>query len=404
QEMVNRIRAIWNRFDLQLDLPLIDLQHIWLIALVVRLEQTVTELDVQNGYLDDLARKTFLEVLTEALDFSLQHFVLEENLLAQMEYPELEGHARYHQRFIAGLKRHAREFNRGEADMARRLLKTLKQWLFNHIAREDREYYLYFKEQGKDTRAACQTAMRERHFNIRPEQQDLYYSITRQDRTEAESVSRESLLKMVSDIWYKYNLKIGVPMIDMQHLWLIRQVVELDYAIHHEYEARREYFNAALADAITYIKEHFSTEEKIMRHFDYEHIEEHRKQHRHFVQFVQNRNEQYKAGDEKAIFGLLHDLKEWLITHIAVEDKKLFFYFHNRRPEVLAFSRKCAEEGEFIIRRGYIKLYKTIVQEGPVTDPEDDNESANSEVTRPGAQDVRALHDDPDHLNIPATD
>ncbi len=383
EEFVQRIRGIWNNFRLKLDLPLIDLQHIWLIALVVRLERTEAALDARPDHgQGDAGSRIFQQVLQEALDYAVHHFSLEEKLLERMEFPGLEPHAARHKQFILGLNKHAEEFRSGKSGMARKLLTTLKQWLYQHIAKDDQDYYDYLRNQDRDARAVCQAVLEEGLTEIRPEQQELYYKVIRPAEWEADTLERRAMLKLVSDVWYHYNLHIGLPIVDMQHLWLIQQVVQLDYAIHHEYEERRERFNAALSDAISYIQEHFSTEEKIMEHFEYKHFEEHRQQHRRFVQFVQKRNEQYKAGDEKAIFGLLHDLKEWLISHIAVEDKKLFFYFQNRRPEVLGFCKQAVEEGDFIIRRGFLKLYKAIVQEGPVTDPDEDDGSKDSEVVQ----------------------
>ncbi len=346
---VDKVQGVWTRFNLSLKIPLMDLQHLWLTALIVELEEKL-QTDSED----------FHDVLTGVLDYTIDHFALEEALMREMGYPQSEGHTRQHQKFIASVRQRAREYSRGDAAVGAKLLSSLRQWLFSHILSEDRKYADFATTSRVDLNFLEERAHTQTKTVVRPEQKELYTRIT--DQEIRDDHIAEDIIQQVATIWNKYNLRIGIPIVDMQHLWLVQQVVELDKVIRSSSATRREKFQETVLGAVGYIKEHFSTEEVLMRQFHYKDQEHHIRQHKHFVEFVQERHQQSREEDMAAVSGLLHDLKEWLISHIAVEDKKLYYFFRSREREVAEFTKRQIRSGVFVIRKGYLDLYRHIVQ------------------------------------------
>ncbi len=363
-EMVQRIASIWKRFNLALDIPTIDRQHLWLIAVIVYLEGLLERQAIEGGQDLDSA---FSAALTEAMDYTLQHFTLEEELLEKTGYPELRQHRFQHMRFIGGLKLRAREHMTAtdQAEASKKLLQRLKHWLFHHILSEDRKYREFVAASGFDAERLC-AAISERSGGPDERQLELYAMLDRVAEPEEEDVDQR-VLDAVSEIWHKYRLKTGIAVIDIQHLWLIRQVVELDWLnkrqLSHSVsdEALNERFNKTITGAIGYIQEHFKTEEAIMRHFEFPGFANHLRQHRHFVEFINERNRQNKAGDHQAMANLLQDLKEWLLSHIAIEDKRLHYFFRKRLPELNEFVAEQIRKKEIVVRQNHMALYRPIV-------------------------------------------
>ncbi|MCB1174129.1 MAG: hemerythrin family protein [Leptospiraceae bacterium] len=362
-DLIARIKGIWDHFDLQLNLPLIDIQHVWLIALIVELEQAQeNEISPEPGR-TDLAATPFGHALQEALDYTIAHFAAEEELLQEMQFSDFSMHQKGHKRFIKELKARSEDYALGEVSSNQKLLQTLKQWLYRHVAIDDRKFITEFKGSHPDFKTRCQNLLHKSPSVISEKQRQLYRAVVHDRGGAQENSLRGEVLDTIASLWQQYNLSVGIPVIDMQHLWLLRILVELNHSLHMDFKTRRNQFNAALADAIEYIKEHFATEERIMQHFDYSGQDQHHRQHRNFVNSIVKRNQQYKDGDEMAIAGLLSDLKDWLLSHIAIEDKKLSQLAQGNPAEIISFSRQLIADKELILKQGHLNLYKSIIQD-----------------------------------------
>jgi hemerythrin len=85
-------------------------------------------------------------------------------------------------------------------------------------------------------------------------------------------------------------------------------------------------------EMINYAREHFTTEEVLMRQYGYPAIESHKKEHDYFIDttaslainFMDNRN---TTGDEITEF-----LKIWLTNHILKTDMKFKPFFAAKIP------------------------------------------------------------------------
>lgn len=347
-----------------LNIPAIDKQHIWLIGMIVELEDDLEFADPVS------MENNFTRTLTRALDYTIEHFSLEEKVLESINYQKLGQHRIQHTRFIAVLRRRARERVTGDYKKAAlNLLRNLRTWLFQHILSEDRAYldvvHMHYDE-IKD--------WMDSQFVNSPhsdEVEDLYRQVMNSSDTSKEfefQTIGEDNLRIISELWFRYKLKTGIAIVDMQHLWLLQLLVRTE-KLHRQrlkQEIKNEVLTSRIKEALTatidYIKEHFSTEEAIMRRFSFHNTNSHIKQHRDFNGIINDLILRSRNDDTDAISKLLQDLKEWLISHIAVEDKKLFYFFRSRLGEVNEYVRELNQQGKIHIWKDAVSIYRLLVE------------------------------------------
>lgn len=80
-----------------------------------------------------------------------------------------------------------------------------------------------------------------------------------------------------------------------------------------------------------YAVQHFTEEEIFMRSFDYPGFDAHIKLHQLFIKKIADEKERVASG-EKTSLELLHFLRDWLLNHIMVEDRK-YADLHEQRQK-----------------------------------------------------------------------
>ena len=125
--------------------------------------------------------------------------------------------------------------------------------------------------------------------------------------------------KMFKIIWKKeYNT--NVREIDEQHQHLVHLInVLLAERAKGESPAA---LKKILVEIIDYTKYHFKTEEEHMVRHQYEHLEEHKANHRTLVDQIVALLNELKGGKSLSSEDLLTILRNWLINHIEKEDLK----------------------------------------------------------------------------------
>ncbi|WP_018934680.1 bacteriohemerythrin [Thioalkalivibrio sp. ALJ24] len=116
--------------DLDTGIPVIDNQHKRIVEYINRLHEAVE---------GRAAREEVHEVLDQVVDYTLTHFAFEEEMLEIVEYPALERHRHAHEAFSRRIRQYQHDFADGQ-DVATELGETLRDWLMNHIRRDDHEY------------------------------------------------------------------------------------------------------------------------------------------------------------------------------------------------------------------------------------------------------------------------
>ena len=119
---------VWTEKN-KLGIPIIDEQHRGIISSINSLYYFT-----QEGHGEEIINPTMI-TLRQYVDV---HFVTEESLLEETEYPHVERHKGLHKEFIVELGEIAKklEVNK-DSDM---VLRFLKDWWLDHINVEDRKY------------------------------------------------------------------------------------------------------------------------------------------------------------------------------------------------------------------------------------------------------------------------
>ncbi len=71
-----------------------------------------------------------------------------------------------------------------------------------------------------------------------------------------------------------------------------------------------------------YAFEHFETEERYMKEFNFRENLTHRKEHINFIDNVLYYKNKVEGGNSQIINEILEYLKQWLVSHIEIIDKK----------------------------------------------------------------------------------
>jgi hemerythrin len=121
-------------------------------------------------------------------------------------------------------------------------------------------------------------------------------------------------------VW-KDEYSVGFEPIDAQHKQLVAAINGLIQGSRRGAAAADVAFIKTLKSAIEYAQTHFSTEEKYMLQAAYPDLAEHKKQHEAFVAEIVIQLRAFESGKNEPSV-LLTFLKDWLLDHIAVMDKK----------------------------------------------------------------------------------
>ena len=135
----SKSQLIWSdRF--KTGVPLMDNQHKTLIDLINRLFDCM---------LDGGNREEITNIVDELVSYTVNHFRAEEDLMRKHHYPKLDEHIRIHQGFIAQISVFADKIKAEKRLSPADIYKFLKDWLVNHIEKEDRDGYGTFINQEK---------------------------------------------------------------------------------------------------------------------------------------------------------------------------------------------------------------------------------------------------------------
>ena len=143
-------------------------------------------------------------------------------------------------------------------------------------------------------------------------------------------------------ITWEKKFELGIPVIDNQHRRLVGLCNSLYLALIDRQELSRvgnAPWQIALSDAIRstvdYVQTHFRDEEKILTAIEYPELAHHKAQHQYFTAKIMELLTGFHDADVQEAIDLLRFLYNWILEHIAVEDKKyvpaVSAYLQNRR-------------------------------------------------------------------------
>lgn len=115
---------------------------------------------------------------------------------------------------------------------------------------------------------------------------------------------------------------IGIAIIDSQH----QRWVEIFNALEEAFLAGQsmdEMQATVLKEILDYTHFHFAEEEKLMADIGYPEFSTHRRLHKDFDSLVYGHFRQHDRGETMLTSELLQLIRNWLISHIQAEDRKI---------------------------------------------------------------------------------
>jgi hemerythrin len=129
------------------------------------------------------------------------------------------------------------------------------------------------------------------------------------------------------------SYSVGVELIDNQHKELIMMTNELFAGCEKGGTAAEIYFMKTIQGAVRYVKTHFATEEIILERFKYPDFLVHKKEHENFVAKVLEEVRDFESLRNFVPMDFARYLQDWVLTHIALSDKKYGVFFDDLRKK-----------------------------------------------------------------------
>lgn len=125
-------------------------------------------------------------------------------------------------------------------------------------------------------------------------------------------------------------LKVNIQKIDEQHEKLVSMINQLYNAIQLK-NPSKETISSVLKSLVDYVKVHFKTEEDYFKQFNYPYYETHKLEHDAFAGQILSFQKDFDAGVQTIGFELLDFLKDWLVKHILISDKKYSKFLNDKK-------------------------------------------------------------------------
>jgi hemerythrin len=140
---------------------------------------------------------------------------------------------------------------------------------------------------------------------------------------------------------------VGIQLIDDQHRELLKLINNIYLGCMKDDEGAKNYFRLTIHGLVNYIKYHFSTEEQLLARIEYPDSAAHKRQHSEFIRDIVERAESFERGHSISPKGYIRYIRDWIVTHITLIDKKYATYIHFINSHVSAPSYESHETPVF---------------------------------------------------------
>ena len=121
-------------------IPHIDQQHKELVSLTNELYKACLSGKESVG-------PAFKEIMSRMVEYVRFHFTAELQLLKRINYPDYNNHKAEHDNLVKQILTAVNEYQSGKKYAPYSFVRTLKDWVFGHIAVTDKLYSAYVAEQ-----------------------------------------------------------------------------------------------------------------------------------------------------------------------------------------------------------------------------------------------------------------
>lgn len=131
----------------------------------------------------------------------------------------------------------------------------------------------------------------------------------------------------MSVIKWRDSYNTGVAQFDREHHKIIELIDAMYVAVRDKLD--KESIEKVCREAVSYTEEHLANEEQALTSIDYPGLEEQMTAHALMKKEVKEIQELIAADYSAGATRLYHFLRDWLINHILVIDKKYGSYFQD---------------------------------------------------------------------------
>jgi len=121
------------------------------------------------------------------------------------------------------------------------------------------------------------------------------------------------------------KLSVNIQEIDLQHRQLISLIADLESALAEG--KGKEILERTITELNTYVREHFTTEERMMKKHHFPGLEAHMAQHEAFVEKLLHVELDFLGGKTELTEGLFEFLMGWLEVHVTGSDQLYAKFF-----------------------------------------------------------------------------
>jgi hemerythrin len=128
--------------EYEVGIKLLDAQHRELVSLANDLYRACVATDNSVG-------TVFKEAMSKMVEYVRFHFSAENELLERIGYPDYQAHRKEHETLVKKVLEAAKEYDKGNKLVPNHFVRTLKDWVFSHIAVSDQRFAVYVSELKK---------------------------------------------------------------------------------------------------------------------------------------------------------------------------------------------------------------------------------------------------------------
>jgi len=99
---------------------------------------------------DEALSTVFKDAMSRMVEYVRFHFSAELKLLNEINYPDYHNHKKMHDNLVQDILDAAKDYNEGKKFVPNNFVRTLKDWIFGHIAVYDKIYAAYIAEQKRN--------------------------------------------------------------------------------------------------------------------------------------------------------------------------------------------------------------------------------------------------------------
>ena len=127
---------------------------------------------------------------------------------------------------------------------------------------------------------------------------------------------------------WKDEYSINVDEVDVQHQKIIELVTNLHASVNSCID--KDKLKTLLIDLVEYTRMHFSTEEKLMKKYDFPEFKAHHKDHKVLLKHLDRLVDAIASGKHPTFYSDYDVSSDWAITHISEHDTKLGEFLHSK--------------------------------------------------------------------------